>query len=99
MNSNITNFLLALLLLAVIISLPVNTMASSEECATDNKAKNGERWGMPGGFSAPHEASAEEQFLLKKTWFEACSKCSHMPKEFEKIKICSVSRQGWFPLT
>ncbi len=53
-----------------------------------------EHWGMPGGFSAPHEPTAEEKFLLKKTYFEATSKCSHMPKEFERVKICSVSRQG-----
>jgi len=54
---------------------------------------NSEHWGMPGGYSSPHDPTAAESFLLKKVWFESVMKCADLPEDFDKIKICSVRRQ------
>ena len=67
---------------------------SSQACPENGQNKEG--WGMPGGFSSPHDPTSEELFILKKAWFEAVSKCAHLPKEIEKVKVCSVRKQGKF---
>jgi len=66
-------------------------MATAEGC-TEQATKHSNT-GMPGGYSSPHEPTSEELFLLKKAYFEAVCKCSHLPKEFESVKVCSVSKQ------
>ena len=89
MKGRISHILICILLIFAIVNF---NMASAHDCAISSTEP--ERFGMPGGYSSPHQPTSEELALLRKTWSQATSKCSHLPKEMERLKVCSVSKQG-----
>jgi len=66
---------------------------NNKPCTMSQQHGSSGHWGMPGGFSAPHDPTSEELSLLKKTFSQATAKCSHLPKDVDKLKVCGVSKQ------